>query len=151
MRTPSTRAAMPTQVTQAVASKHGFSIAKDFGGHGVGPDFHMQPTILHMENKEPGVMQVGVKGVGQACSSNVRVRSKLCRRAVHAALRVEQRRAPAHSFRAVPGCCSGCGLLQSLLGRDLIHVSLAVQHARPTYPAGWAHIHNRAYLVTGEG
>lgn len=36
-----------------------FSVSTQFGGHGIGEDFHRPPWILHHLNDEPGIMQPG--------------------------------------------------------------------------------------------
>lgn len=38
------------------ANKHGFSIVKDYGGHGVGVDFHEFPHVDHYARKDKGVL-----------------------------------------------------------------------------------------------
>ena len=40
-------------VIQKHAEKHGFSVVRDFCGHGIGRVFHTTPNVLHYKNKEP--------------------------------------------------------------------------------------------------
>lgn len=43
------------------ARKEGFSVVRNFCGHGIGSTFHTTPNILHCENNEPaGIMQPGM-------------------------------------------------------------------------------------------
>ncbi|KAA8494274.1 Methionine aminopeptidase 1A [Porphyridium purpureum] len=47
-------------IIQDHAEKHGFSVVRDFCGHGIGSVFHTTPNILHYRNKDPnGTMQPG--------------------------------------------------------------------------------------------
>jgi methionyl aminopeptidase len=41
-----------------VARKHGYSIVTDFGGHGVGIDFHEEPFICHVGKRKTGMVIV---------------------------------------------------------------------------------------------
>lgn len=40
------------------AKKHGFSVVQDFGGHGVGIEFHEDPFVQHYGKKENGMILV---------------------------------------------------------------------------------------------
>lgn len=40
------------------ARKHGFSVVRDFGGHGVGLEFHEEPFVQHYGAKEEGMILV---------------------------------------------------------------------------------------------
>ncbi|KAJ3303305.1 Methionine aminopeptidase 1D, mitochondrial [Kappamyces sp. JEL0829] len=42
------------------ASSKGFRVDPYFCGHGIGREFHTDPTILHYANTEPGVMKEGM-------------------------------------------------------------------------------------------
>lgn len=43
------------------ASEEGFSVVRNFCGHGIGSTFHTTPNIVHFENNEPaGIMQPGM-------------------------------------------------------------------------------------------
>ncbi len=47
-------------VIEEHATQHGFGVARDFFGHGIGHEFHDMPNILHYRNREPyGCMKVG--------------------------------------------------------------------------------------------
>ncbi|MEG0831848.1 MAG: methionyl aminopeptidase [Acidaminococcaceae bacterium] len=40
------------------AHKHGYSVVREFGGHGVGVDFHEEPFICHVGKKNTGMLLV---------------------------------------------------------------------------------------------
>ena len=40
------------------ANKHGFSVVQDFGGHGVGLEFHEEPFVHHYGQKDSGMVLV---------------------------------------------------------------------------------------------
>jgi methionyl aminopeptidase len=42
----------------ALAHKHGYSVVKEFGGHGVGIEFHEEPFICHEGKKNTGMLLV---------------------------------------------------------------------------------------------
>ncbi|KAH8090450.1 peptidase M24, structural domain-containing protein [Filobasidium floriforme] len=44
---------------EAFATKHGFSVNRQFTGHGIGERFHTAPWIVHHKNDLPGLMQPG--------------------------------------------------------------------------------------------
>ena len=37
-----------------LAHKHGYSVAEEFGGHGVGVEFHEDPFVCHVGKRKPG-------------------------------------------------------------------------------------------------
>ena len=43
---------------QTHAESHGYSVVKDFGGHGIGVDFHEEPFVPHFGNKGEGMILV---------------------------------------------------------------------------------------------
>lgn len=45
-------------VIEQHANKHGFSVVRDFGGHGVGLQFHEEPFVQHFGSKEDGMILV---------------------------------------------------------------------------------------------
>lgn len=45
-------------VIAALAHKHGYSVVKEFGGHGVGIEFHEEPFIFHEGKKNIGMLLV---------------------------------------------------------------------------------------------
>jgi methionyl aminopeptidase len=48
------------EVIEDYATKHGFTVVRNFCGHGIGRIFHTSPNVLHHRNNEKnGVMQVG--------------------------------------------------------------------------------------------
>lgn len=47
-------------VIHSYARKHGFTVNRDFAGHGIGSAFHEAPHILHYENEEGGIMKPGM-------------------------------------------------------------------------------------------
>lgn len=48
------------EVIQKIADKAGFSIVRDYCGHGIGRDFHEEPTVLHFKNKHSLILQKGM-------------------------------------------------------------------------------------------
>ena len=40
---------------QSFAEYHGYSVVRDFCGHGIGKKFHSPPNILHYGNKNEGI------------------------------------------------------------------------------------------------
>lgn len=44
------------QAIEAHARKHGFSVVRDFGGHGVGLRFHEEPHVTHFATRPRGVV-----------------------------------------------------------------------------------------------
>ena len=40
------------------ARKHGYSVVTEFGGHGVGVDFHEEPFVCHDSKKNTGMLMV---------------------------------------------------------------------------------------------
>ncbi len=40
------------------ARKHGYSVVEEFGGHGVGNDFHEEPFVCHVGRKDTGMLLV---------------------------------------------------------------------------------------------
>jgi methionyl aminopeptidase len=40
------------------AHKHGYSVVTEFGGHGVGIDFHEEPFICHVGKRKTGMLLV---------------------------------------------------------------------------------------------
>lgn len=46
---------------ERVASEAGFSVVRNFCGHGIGEIFHTTPNVLHCDNNEPaGIMRPGI-------------------------------------------------------------------------------------------
>ena len=45
---------------QKVADKAGFSIVRDYCGHGIGIGFHEEPSVLHYRNNENLILQEGM-------------------------------------------------------------------------------------------
>ena len=43
---------------QEHAEKHGYSVVKDFGGHGIGLEFHEEPFVAHHGNRGEGMILV---------------------------------------------------------------------------------------------
>ncbi|AFS77833.1 methionine aminopeptidase Map [Gottschalkia acidurici 9a] len=43
---------------QEHAEKHGYSVVKDFGGHGIGLEFHEEPFVAHYGNRGEGMILV---------------------------------------------------------------------------------------------
>ena len=42
-----------------MSEKNGYSVVREFCGHGIGKVFHTTPNILHYKNREAGKMEVG--------------------------------------------------------------------------------------------
>lgn len=42
----------------ALAKKHGYSVVTEFGGHGVGVEFHEEPFVCHVGKKKTGMLLV---------------------------------------------------------------------------------------------
>ena len=51
---------------QRHAERHGYSIVREYCGHGIGRLFHTGPNVLHYKNSEPN----GVMAPGRAESHN---------------------------------------------------------------------------------
>ncbi|KAL7421626.1 hypothetical protein Q5752_003395 [Cryptotrichosporon argae] len=47
------------RVIEDLAERRGFSVNRQFTGHGIGKQFHLPPYVLHHRNKEAGVMEPG--------------------------------------------------------------------------------------------
>lgn len=47
-------------VIQNIADKHGYSIVKTYCGHGIGTEFHTEPTVLHYKNPNSLVLKEGM-------------------------------------------------------------------------------------------
>lgn len=45
-------------VVAAYAHKHGYSVVEEFGGHGVGIEFHEEPFVCHTGKKKTGMLLV---------------------------------------------------------------------------------------------
>jgi len=43
-------------VIQNHAEKHGFSVVRDYCGHGIGKVFHAEPSVLHYGKKNSGIL-----------------------------------------------------------------------------------------------
>jgi len=48
------------EVIERTANSSGFSIVKDFVGHGIGTEFHTEPQIKHYKNNDGGIMTTGM-------------------------------------------------------------------------------------------
>ena len=42
----------------ALAKKHGYSVVEEFGGHGVGVEFHEEPFVCHVGKRGTGMLLV---------------------------------------------------------------------------------------------
>jgi methionyl aminopeptidase len=42
----------------ALAKKHGYSVVEEFGGHGVGNEFHEEPFVCHVGKRGTGMLLV---------------------------------------------------------------------------------------------
>ena len=42
----------------ALARKHGYSVVEEFGGHGVGVEFHEEPFVCHVGKRGTGMLLV---------------------------------------------------------------------------------------------
>ncbi|SDI56692.1 methionine aminopeptidase, type I [Ferrimonas sediminum] len=47
-------------VIQPIAEKEGFSVVRDYCGHGIGAKFHEEPQILHYRNRAKLTLQAGM-------------------------------------------------------------------------------------------
>ena len=43
---------------QEYVHKHGYTVVRDFGGHGIGLEFHEDPFVFHYGNEDDGVLMV---------------------------------------------------------------------------------------------
>lgn len=41
---------------ETYANDNGYSVVEDFGGHGIGKDFHEEPFVFHFDTGEPGMV-----------------------------------------------------------------------------------------------
>ena len=58
---PGRRVSVIGQAITAHARQHGFSVVRDFSGHGIGEHFHMAPNILHFfERRATKVIEPGM-------------------------------------------------------------------------------------------
>lgn len=59
---PGVSLAIVGNVIQQIADKDGFSIVRDYCGHGVGTEFHEEPSVLHYKNtqSEKIILQEGM-------------------------------------------------------------------------------------------
>lgn len=48
------------EVIETYARTAGFSVVKDFAGHGIGTEFHCEPTISHCKNNDSRLIQSGM-------------------------------------------------------------------------------------------
>jgi len=48
------------EAIEKTASSRGFSVVRDFCGHGIGKEFHTDPQILHYKNDETSIMKEGM-------------------------------------------------------------------------------------------
>lgn len=48
------------RIIESIASSSGFSVVREFAGHGIGTEFHTSPTILHYKNNETEIMRSGM-------------------------------------------------------------------------------------------
>ncbi len=55
---PWTRLGNISQAVQEHAEKNGYSVVREFGGHGIGLEFHEDPFVFHYGTKEEGVLMV---------------------------------------------------------------------------------------------
>ncbi|WP_297135209.1 methionyl aminopeptidase [Terrisporobacter sp.] len=55
---PWTRLGNVSQAVQEHAEKNGYSVVREFGGHGIGLEFHEDPFVFHYGTKEEGVLMV---------------------------------------------------------------------------------------------
>lgn len=47
-------------IIQPIAEKAGFSVVRDYCGHGIGKDFHEEPQVLHYRNNHKLTLQPGM-------------------------------------------------------------------------------------------
>lgn len=45
---------------ESIATQSGFSVVREYCGHGIGTEFHMEPQILHYKNDSDDVMMEGM-------------------------------------------------------------------------------------------
>lgn len=45
---------------ESIANQSGFSVVREYCGHGIGTEFHMEPQILHYKNDSDTVMEEGM-------------------------------------------------------------------------------------------
>lgn len=48
------------EVIEKYARSAGFSVVEDFAGHGIGTEFHSEPTILHCKNNDTRLLKSGM-------------------------------------------------------------------------------------------
>ncbi|RKP12166.1 methionine aminopeptidase 1D, mitochondrial-like protein, partial [Piptocephalis cylindrospora] len=48
------------RTVEDLAIKGGYTVNREFSGHGIGKEFHCLPLILHHANDEPGIMEEGM-------------------------------------------------------------------------------------------
>jgi len=56
---PGIKLGMVGQAIEAYAKSEGYSVVRDFGGHGIGRIFHAKPHVHHFANDEGPVLKVG--------------------------------------------------------------------------------------------
>ena len=55
---PWTRLGNVSQAVQEHAENNGYSVVREFGGHGIGLEFHEDPFVFHYGTKEEGMLMV---------------------------------------------------------------------------------------------
>lgn len=45
---------------ERLASSSGFSVVREYAGHGIGTEFHTEPTVVHYKNNDTTVMKTGM-------------------------------------------------------------------------------------------
>ena len=55
---PWTRLGNVSHAVQEHAEKNGYSVVREFGGHGIGLEFHEDPFVFHYGDKEEGMLMV---------------------------------------------------------------------------------------------
>ncbi|KAI9228231.1 MAG: methionine aminopeptidase [Piptocephalis tieghemiana] len=48
------------KTVEDIAAQGGYTVNREFSGHGIGRDFHSLPLIYHHANDEPGIMEEGM-------------------------------------------------------------------------------------------
>jgi methionyl aminopeptidase len=48
------------RIIETIARQSGFSVVREYCGHGIGTEFHMEPQILHYVNDLPDIMEEGM-------------------------------------------------------------------------------------------